>query len=286
CKIFTFLVLVSLFLFYPFLTFYSFSYPQNMIIASNPFQSVVDFTDFNVKIEKLDINYNISSQEITIFHNDTYTTSTKEKFIIEYNLGHENFSDFDITMNIGYDISKPPFWGELYLYLGADYDPDVVVPVDNKLCFTCIRDPWGGADGVLVVGAFPIIYGDEYEFVPADLITPNTLTFHINRTAGVVCCEILQNSVSILAHTWDDDLTLLCNYIQICLDYWSEVEEFSFVLSELNARLDITENTENAENPGFTFSISMIDTFSFIVSVISFTIISFIIKNKKIKSNE
>lgn len=253
---------------------------QNGIYESNYLYTKIDFTDFNIKEEKIDIHSVVTPEEILIMHNDSVSSSSQQIFVVEYNIGRANFSDFDISLDISYDVSLPIYWGDLQVIIGSDYQPDYFLPIDRKLCFTQIKDPWGGADGVFIVGTYVDTFPDEFQITAPDLATPDSVTFHLNRTGETVCCEILKDSTSLLSISWTQDLTFVCNYIRIQLDYYSGVEEFSFTLSNFNAVLDVLGVIDEPTSIGFSFNIPSIRIVAVMVIVSIISVLSSL-KRKK-----
>jgi len=201
--------------------------------------TITDFTRFSFDEEKPYLNIDVTSSSVLIDHNESYATDSRMKFKMEFNIGEASFGNFDITINITYDLTKVPFWGELITTIGSNYQPGYIIPSDNKLGYVQIKDPWGGADGVFGAGKGIIFNDADIETVMPDPITHNNATFHLKRTGSSVRCEILQNSISKVSYSWNEEEVLACNYIRIELLYWSEVAEFSFTLYDLNAILDV-----------------------------------------------
>lgn len=201
--------------------------------------TITDFTRFSFDDEKPYLNIEVTSSNVLIDHNESYLTDSRMKFKMEFNIGEASFGNFDITISTSYDLAKVPFWGELITTIGSNYQPGYIVPRNIKLGYVQIKDPWGGADGVFGAGKGILFNSADIETVMPNPITHNSATFHLNRTGTTVICEILQNSISKVSYSWIEEEVLACNYIRIELLYWSEVEEFSFTLFDLNAVLDV-----------------------------------------------
>ena len=201
--------------------------------------TLTDFTRFSFDVERPYLNIDVTSSSVLIDHNESYITDYRSKFKMEFNIGEASFGNFDITINTIYDLTKVPFWGELTTTVGSNYQPGYIVPSDKKLGYVQIKDPWGGVDGVFGAGKGILINSADKETVMPNPATHNNATFHLKRTGSTVRCEILQNNISKVSYSWNEEEVLAYNYIRIELLYWSEVDEFSFTLFDLNAVLDV-----------------------------------------------
>ena len=277
------ILIIALFLFGNKIKYHSSCSFQNEIYNTNYLYTKTDFTDFVIADEKPDIHSEVTPAEILIVHNDSYSSDSRQKFIIEYNIGKANFSNFDIKMDIYYDLGFLNLWGQLMVIIGSDYDADFISPPDRQLCVTQIKDPWWAKDRVFTVGAFQSIFIDEYEITDTNLATPDTVTFHLNRTEETVFCEILKDSNSIISHTWNESLNIVCNYIRIQLEYFSHVRKFSFALTNFDAILDILkEIDEVTTTTRQSISLPSVGSFAVIVTGSIISVISVLKrKNKK-----
>ena len=265
----------------------SFAHINTSNLYIDDINTITDFTRFSFDEEKPYLNIDVTSSSVLIDHTESYATDSRMKFKMEFNIGKASFGNFDVTINTTYDLTKVPFWGELITTIGSNYQSGYIISNDIKLGYVQIKDPWGGVDGVFGAGKGIIINNADIETVMPNPITHNNATFHLKRTGSSVTCEILQNSISKVSYSWIEEEVLACNYIRIELLYWSEVDEFSFTLYDLNAVLDV--DGEIIETPVTTppppessIQLPSIDYIGVLIILGIITGISIICRRKKI----
>jgi len=103
-------------------------------LSPNQLYTQTNFTNFVVTNECEGIYSEVTPEQILIeYDNANVLPYQSRRFIIEFNIGQASFSDFDIELDIGYNLSLPIYWGDLSVIVGTDYAPGYISPMDFPL---------------------------------------------------------------------------------------------------------------------------------------------------------